>query len=129
MRIFAFEYHKHASMVQSWMSKHAFPLPPPSYLPTRGYVVEDTASGFLYATDSAFGFVEWVATNPDKDKEERSQGVDLLMETITKEAKSLNMQALFSMSGVEAYKTILKRNGFQESDTNQSHFVKLLGVS
>lgn len=123
----AFDYQKHAALVTSWGKKHNFPLLPKEFLPNIGFMVGDTACGFLYSTNSAMGWVEWVFTNPEKSKEERKEAINMLFDLIEVAAQELKVKALFSAAANPAYAQILKRHGFEKTDENVIHFVKNLG--
>src|SRR6478609_4128412 len=117
-----FRYSQHAEMVSKWGDKYKFPLPPYQFLPNRGYVVDDTACGFLYNTDSRLGWIEWVFANPEKTAEERKRCLDILFKTLIETAKELGMEAIFSAASHEGYREVLKRCEFSESDRNVTHF-------
>lgn len=127
MKVSDFNYEEHAPEVSKWLEKHQFPLPPEQMLPPEGYMIEDIACGFLYTTDSTFGWIEWVFSNPTKTKEERQVALDLLMALLEAQAKDLGVEVIFSSASVNAYHAILKRNGFMETDRDVTHYVKMLG--
>lgn len=122
-----FDYKKHADMVRKWGETHQFPLPPYDMLPSTGFMVEDKACGFLYTTNSKIGWLEWVFSNPEKTKEERKEALDLLFKLIEYTARDLQVGVLLTASHVPAYADIVSRNGFQETDKNITHFIKILG--
>lgn len=127
MKIVPFIYEEHANEVKAWGAKHEFPLPPKEFLPDVGLVVNDAAVGFVYTTNSKMAWIEWVFANPDKTAEERKESLDHLMSALEKVAIIGGMKVLFSASGTHAYREILGRNGFQETDKNMIHHVKGIG--
>jgi hypothetical protein len=122
-----FSYHEHAEEVRRWGKKHAFPLPPEQMLPDTGFIVNEIACGFLYVTNSSLGWIEWVFSNPEKTKEERAEGLDLVFKAVQKLSKELGIQALFSAAATKAYANVLERNGFNETDKSVTHYLKILG--
>ncbi len=123
----SFNYEKHSKLVRAWGKKHRFPLPPKQMLPAIGYVVNEAACGFLYLTDSKIALLEWVFGNPEKTKEERAEALDVLFSLLEKTAKELKYEMLFTMAGTDAYRSIVERNGFEETDKNVTHHIKFLG--
>lgn len=124
--IVPFEYSKHAEMVNKWASKHSFPIPAVEFLPKTGYLVNDAAVGFLYSLDSKLSWVEWIFSNPEKSPEDRSQALDLLFDTLFKDAKAKGYMAVFSSSNHKGYQSVLDRQGFVKTDTNITQYIKLL---
>jgi hypothetical protein len=127
MKALTFKYKEHAAEVAQWLTKHSFPLPPEHLLPTTGFIVEGIACGFLYCTNSSFGLLEWVFSNPKRSKEERTQAIDLIFKLVEETSSNLGITALFSAASIPAYAKILERNGFNETDKNVSHYIKTLG--
>jgi hypothetical protein len=127
MKTIQFNYEQHASMVNKWAEKHSFPLPPKEYLPETGLIVEDTAAGFVYLSNSNLAWVEWIFSNPEKSPEERQESIDSLMSTLEKIAIAHGAKALFSSSGSEGYRKVLERNGFTETDKNVIQHIKRIG--
>lgn len=126
MKAEKFDYDKHHEMVSKWLEKHSFPLPPKDYLPSVGFVVNDTACGFLYISNSKLGWIEWVFADPLKSLEERQRALDTLFALLYLKAQEFEIEALFSSSSIPAYEAVLTRNGFKVTDKNVTHFVKLL---
>lgn len=128
MTIEKFDYDKHAVMVNTWGEKHDFPLPPKNFLSNVGFVVNETACGFLYTTNSDLAWIEWVFGNPEKTREERTLGIDLLMKLLEATAKEAGCRAIFTSAGSAAYRAVLERNKFDPMETTVSHHLKVLEV-
>lgn len=127
MKITQFNYEKHADEVMKWGSKHKFPLPAKEFLPETGIMVDDSAVGFVYLSNSNLAWIEWIFSNPEKSPDERKEALDLLMSTLEKIAIAHGMKAIFSSSGHDGYRKVLERNGFQETDVNVVHHIKGIG--
>lgn len=128
MKITQFNYRQHAEQVEAWGAKHRFPLPSKDFLPETGILVEDIAAGFIYLSNSKISWIEWVFSNPEKSVEERREALDFLMDTLEKIGIAHGMKAIFSSAAVGAYKSILERNGYKETDSSMTHFVKPIGI-
>ncbi len=126
MKYCNFEYKYHADMVRWWPAKHDFPLPGEDFLPDIGFIVDETACGFLYTTNSKLFFIEWVFANPQKDKELRTKALDQLFMLLQEKAHAMGAQAVLSASAIPAYSEVLERNRFKMTDNGISHYVKLL---
>lgn len=129
MNVVAFDYEKHSAEVSRWGSQHSFPLPPKEMLPNTGFMVNETACGFLYSTNSSLAWLEWVFSNPEKSEHERQESLDILFQMIEATAKELDIKAVFSASAIPAYSKILLRNGFNETDKNVTHYIKMMGAN
>ena len=127
MSVVPFNYEQHIEIVNSWGEKHQFHLPPKDALPKTGFMVNNTACGFLYQTDSVIGIFEWVFADPSKTKEERNQAIDKLFEVAEVVAKVKGIKMVLSYSAHNAYTQVLERNNFQLTDNNMTHYVKKVG--
>lgn len=121
-----FVYSRDAEMVLQWGKHHDFPLPAEAYLPDIGFMVEDIACGFLYVTNSKLAWIEWVFANPEKHETERKEAIDRVFKLLEITASQLGYACIFSASSGEFYSKVLKRNDYQETDKNMSHFIKVL---
>lgn len=114
-------------LVSSWWTAHHWPSVPPGMLPKTGFVVEDETqgycAGFLYRTDSGFGLLEWVVSNPHSPWEKRSLAIDLLIAKLLERAKELGMEAVLSMTSNSGLLKRYERAGFIVTDTNQTHVI------
>jgi hypothetical protein len=126
-RLRAFSYKEDAPTINEWGKAHAFPLPPEECLPPIGYIANEAAVGFLYTTDSKLAWMEWVFADPKKPKEERKVALDTLIEYLSAVAEDKGCLAIFSASGFKAFSSVLERNGFTETDSGISHFIKSIG--
>ena len=113
----------------SWWLSWGWSPPAVNMLPSTGYIVEvegnPVLAGFLYQTDSALGWVEWVIANP-AFRLERRQALPVLLEAIAKEATRRGIQALFTSSNhpglIEGYKA----NGFAVTDQGVTQLIRRL---
>lgn len=124
--IVPFDYEVHGPMVSGWLMRHSFPLLPPEMLPKTGVMIDDTACGFLYLTDSKVGWMEWIFANPEKTKEERAEAIDRVIQWLEQQARFSGMLLILSASKIPAYYAILERNGFSETENGMTHHCKIL---
>lgn len=126
MNIRRFEITKDYPQVADWWFEQKWPIIDTKHLPRIGFIVDGYCAGFLYQTDSAFGLLEFVIANPKTDKEERSKALDLLLETLIKQAKELNIKSLFTSLEHPKLLERYKKHGFNVSDTNMTNMLMRL---
>lgn len=101
------------AILDSWWKAHNWPSITESLLPSIGFIVwqgiQPLTAGFLYTTNSKFGVVEWVISNPLSDRIERDAALDLLIDQLIKTASELNIDTLFTTTKhaklIERYKS------------------------
>jgi len=99
------------SILVNWWAWNRFPSPPKEMLPNMGLggmmVVDENGNnicaGFLYNTDSALSWIEFIVASPDiKDREIRRKGLVFLIESLTNEARERGYLAVFASIKVES---------------------------
>ena len=109
----------------SWWSAHKWPVLPEHYLPKTGIIVESNSNpicaGFLYRTDSAFAWLEFVVADPNSDKIERRQGLDLLVAALLDEAQKQGFSAVHTSAQHPSLIDRYVSHGFTVSDTNMTN--------
>jgi hypothetical protein len=113
-------------LIKSWWEARSFPAIAPTFLPKTGFIVENHAVGFLYRTDSALAWMEWITTNPESDKIERDKALNLLIETLFTEAKRLGHSVLFTSVQDAGLIERYQRHGFALSEGGMSNMVKVV---
>lgn len=92
-------------ILSEWWKWNRFPIPPKGILPNMGLggkmVVDELGnnicSAFLYNTDSALAWIEFVVASPHiKDREIRRKSQVLLIESLTNEARERGYLAVFA---------------------------------
>ena len=122
--------------LKGWWDFWKFPAPAVAALPkyddelTTGLMVSsngiDICAGFLYETNSALCWVEFIVSNPDSGKEERSKALSLLIDEFTEEAKRLGFGAIFaSIKHPSLLKKYIKA-GYTLGTTNTNELIKIL---
>lgn len=113
-------------IVNKWGKEKGFPMPPKDCLSDIGFMVGESACGFLYVTNSKIGWVEWVFSNPWEPEDKRVECIDMLFKLTEMTARELGLKVLFSSSGIPHYSGVLKRNGFEVTDQKVDFFIKVL---
>jgi hypothetical protein len=111
-----------------WWQARAWPPVPEIALPATGVIVEDYCVGFIYKSDSAISWVEWIVSNPDTDKNERDTAMNLLIDNLITKAKSMGAQIVFTSTSA-ANEHLVKRfhdNGFKTTDINVTHLMRIV---
>jgi len=117
-----------------WWKDNRFPPIPREFLPdngTCGIMISrqeiNVCAGFLYTTNSAFAWIEYVVMNFDvKDREVRKKARNMLVEIIISQAQMLGSKALFSSCKNEHMKKILLENGFAVGTDKTTELIKIL---
>jgi hypothetical protein len=95
-------------------------------LPTNGLIIPGVCAGFLYMTDSNLCLLEWVIANPKTDKEIRSEGLDLLIDSLLKKAEELKYSLVFTSVSHPRLMDRYTKLGFQKTDTDMCNFIKVI---
>lgn len=64
--------------------------------PQVGFIVDGVAAYFLYSTDSVCCWLENMVTNREAEKEERKRALDLIVDAILSEARSLGFKVAYA---------------------------------
>jgi hypothetical protein len=129
MRTVAFEHKLHYAMICDWWTRQKFTPIAPELLPQRGLVVQSDEGiplcvGFLYSTDSAMGWVEFIVGNPDARRRDVSHALDRLLECLVDLSKLIGHRALFTSSNLKGLVKRFTRAGFTIGDINTTQLVR-----
>ena len=120
-----FEYNKHVTVVNGWLTHRGWPELSRDMIPETGIVVssglEPVACGFLYKTDSNIAILEWVVGNPFVTHEIRASGLDFLIKSLLKIGKSYGFSFAFSYTKNERLLEKYRATGFTETDHDMVH--------
>jgi hypothetical protein len=95
-------------------------------LPAVGFIVPDTAAGFLYRTDSAIAWIEWIVANPAAPKLQRSEALNLIISSLTEAARTMGFKAIFTSAHHPGLIGRFKEHGFTETDSAVTHLIRSL---
>jgi hypothetical protein len=96
----------------------------PSGVVVSGEDGTDLAVGFLYRTDSAIAWIEWVCGNPDAEPGARGTAVDKVIDTLLTEAKNQGYLVAFTASNLPALNSRLEKHGYAKMDGGMTHFIR-----
>lgn len=95
-----------------------------SFLPPFGLIADGICAGFLYRTDSPVAVVGNLVSDPDGDRETRSQALDLLIEMLYSRARFEGFKRVTAASNLNSVKKRLVSLGFTPGDEKVDHFYK-----
>lgn len=111
-----------------WWEAHQWPVVPKEHLPKRGFMVNETVAAFLYQTDSAIAWMEWIISDPASDSLVRDVALDLLIEHISKEARDLGFQIVLTLTDKPRLKNRLERLGFHVGDAQTATYLRRVNL-
>lgn len=117
----AFVPSHHYDTLCQWWRAHQWEPVPLSALPRTGLVIPGICAGFIYSTDSDLGWIEWIVSNPESEKVERSKALDTLLEGLKEKAREMGKKVVFSSSNNAGLISRLERSGFQITDRDVTH--------
>lgn len=120
-----FDFDKDYDILTTWWNAHGSRPPRPEHLSNTGIIVEvggnPVCAGFLYNTDSKICVFEFVVSDPEASKKDRSSALPALIEEIKLIARSRGYTLIYTSIAIKAYIKRLKAAGFIEVNQNQSH--------
>jgi len=126
MQIMKFDKDKHYDTICSWWEKHQWPKIPLTMLPQTGYIVDDLCAGFLYQTDSNIAWLEFIISNPESTKDDRSKALDILIDRLSEDARGMGFTMIFSSINHSNLINKYEKNGFNIADKNMTNMVRIL---
>jgi len=116
-----------------WWSDHGFTAPNRDFLPdnaTSGMIAYDgrtpVVAGFLYETNSATAWVEWVISNKEYRGKERKALIQLLLTDLEDLARDKGFRFIFASNNnsflIEHFKSI----GYSVGQTNSTELIKVI---
>ena len=125
MKVRAFNKSDYSTVCE-WWAAHKWPVIAYELLPSTGLIVEDRCAGFIYKTDSGFCLFEWVVSNPNTNKEERSEALDTLINEGIKLSKEMGFKVIFTCVSHPKLIERYKKHEYQVTDSNVTTFVRVL---
>lgn len=98
---------RHVKDAIAWMVKRGMPELPPDVFSSAGFVVEGVAGVWVYLTDSTMAWLEMLIGNPDASREERSRGLDAVIDAAVAFASEQGLRTL--IAPVERRSPVLRR--------------------
>lgn len=121
-------------MLVEWWKKWRWTPPPRDFLPqngTGGYMVEvdgiPVVAGFLYLTNSAIAWNEFVISNFDyKNKEKRKEAICILIQELTELAKQCKAKYVYTVVKNQSLQNIYEEMGFSNGSQKVNEMFMIL---
>ena len=119
---------KELKEVFEWWKHYGFKQVPVESLPKGGLIVSkdniNLYSCFIYFTDSNIAWLEWVVSNPKAPVDKKKGAFEYMLEVVEVILKLKGMKQIFISTNLPAFKNKLKKNEFEETDSNVTHYIK-----
>lgn len=120
-----FDFDKDYDIISAWWREHGSYVPMQQHLPPTGLMVEienePASAGFLFNTDAKICVVEFIICNPQLNKQQRNDAINLLIEKLRDVAIKIGYTAIYTSTGIPKFINRFKDAGFIEADKNQTH--------
>lgn len=110
-----------------WWDAWKWPSIPEKFLSDIGIISNDTAAGFLYTTNSAIAWIEWLVSDPLVPATRRSDAVDEVIMMLTEIAVARDFKAIFTSTNKDSLEQRLVKHGFVVTDRDTKHLFKIVG--
>lgn len=85
---------KDYSTLESWMAARKMVMPKRSFLPKRGFIVDNVTCFFLIKTDCKIGILEYFIANPKASVQDVAKAIDIMIPECEKIARELGMEEI-----------------------------------
>lgn len=109
-----------------WGLRHNIGALSKNSLPATGLIIDGIAVGFLYQTDSDICYLENLISNPDSNKEERLEAVNLIINGLIEKAKELKFKTVYSHTTLNSVIEHAFKNGYEIKNLNTVCMVRRL---
>lgn len=117
----------HYAAIQEWWKKQNWPILPLTHLSQTGLVVKvgdvPAAAAWLYKSDSAFCWLEWVVANPEVRHAERDSALSVLISTGRVLAQTMGFQSIYMSVGSASLAHRIEAHGFAATDKGVTNFM------
>lgn len=126
MKVRPFHFGSDYPEICEWWRARKWPFIPKTHLPINGFVVEHDAVKFavawVYFTDSAFAWMEWVTTNPQSPIMRRRRALaDLVLHC--RDVARAQRKDLWTTVQNENLIKLYEECGFEMGDTNMTQLI------
>jgi hypothetical protein len=87
--------------------------PPPWAFSGIGWVVDDTAAGFLYLTNSKVAYLDCFVSNPNAPKEQRHNAFEEIVSTLLRDADRCGVKLIVCQTKHKAIERLTEKFGFK----------------
>lgn len=118
---------KHYETISKWWLQQKWPSVPLSHLPATGIVVtldeKPAAAVWIYKTDSAFCWIEYIVADPQVRGEARDSVLSVLISSAKLSAQLLGFQTVHMSIRHQSLAKRIEAKGFQTADTGMTNYV------
>jgi hypothetical protein len=123
-----FEIAKHYPIVSDWWARRKWPVIPTESLTPNGIIVQNgdnyICAAWLYKTDSNLCWMEFFIGSPDASKRNLSNGLDMLIESLTALAKNMGFKFIFTSMSHKGLLGRMKKHGFNAMDSGMTNLIR-----
>lgn len=126
---FYFEVLDYAEIASWWSARPNWAPVPATLLPQTGFgiVVEDNevpvAAGFVYR-DGAFGFLEWIVTNPKTSVMRKKAAIERLIDALLATGQQYGVKSWLTTTVNRRLLKLFEARGFKVTDRDVIHLIK-----
>lgn len=118
---------EHYGVICEWWTAQKWSPVPLSHLPQTGLVVvldgRPAAAAWIYKTDSAFCWLEWIVADPSVRREARTSALSVLISGARVLAQSMGFQSIFMSIRNQSLGKRLEVQGFSVTDLGMTNYV------
>lgn len=122
-----FQIEKHYETVCGWWTAQKWPCVPLAHLPKTGVIVTldgaPAAAAWLYRTDSAICWLEFIVADPEVRRERRAAILSVLLSSLKLIAETMGYQTIFTSGKNVSLGERLKLQGFQPTDEGVTQYI------
>ena len=101
--------------MNQWRIKHGFEPISRALLPMLGAIVDDTAIGLLYLTNSDAAWIDNMTSNPDAQPKKVAKAVDAIVMRLIDTAREHGVKQLYGVTSKKSMAKWIKRLGFERA--------------
>ena len=126
-----FEKKDYPRLAAWWTAQNCL-IPDEEFLPPTGLIIErddiPMCAGFLFKTDAKIAIMNHIVANPERVSSSVDRGLALrmLIAALMDEARECKMKMVTAASNIEKLNQRYLSMGFFKSDSNESHFGRIL---
>lgn len=116
-----------------WWQWFRFPVIPKECLPENGcggIMISkdgiDICAGFLYYTNSAMCWIEFIVSNPDYKSKDRGEAIRILIDELSADAKRNGFECIFTSVKNQSLIKHYEACGYRKKYNNTTEMIKIL---
>jgi hypothetical protein len=102
--------------MQEWLKGHGKKPISLGLIPTTGLVVDQTAMGFLYLTNSGAAWIENLVSNPGASATSVALAINEIVEELVEMAKRYGVHQIYALTTRKSVATWGQKLGFDQND-------------